>query len=170
MPNEIMTNLNEIIANYVNKKRNEKGLSISDLAIASNTAEGTVKNICYAKVDNTSMKTMIPMMDAVDGSFDEMLYPERYAERVNSGSIVTLMNAIRETNGEHVHDIRTHYEQHRKDVTENLEKRLADKREIIDLLKKELKVAKNVAWLLGFVLIALLIAEVANPNLGWLRY
>ena len=162
--------LNEIIANYVNKKRNEKGLSISDLATASNTAEGTVKNICYAKIDNTTMKTMIPIMEAVDGSFDEMLHPERFNERVNSDSIVALMTAIRETNGEHIHDIREHYAQHRKDVTENLEKRLADKRELIDLLKKELKTAKIVAWVFGFILVVLLIAEVSNPNLGWLRW
>ena len=162
--------LKEIIANYVNKKRTDKGLTISDLSTASNVAEGTVKNVCYAKIDNPTMGTIIPIMDAIDGSFDEMLHPERYTEKVSNDSIVTLMNAIRETNGEHIHDIRTHYEQHRKDVTDNLEKRLADKREIIELLKREHKTSKIVAWILGIILISILIAEVANPNLGWLRY
>ena len=67
-------------------------------------------------------------------------------------------------------NIRTHYEQHRQDVTENYEKRLADKREIIDQLKKEILSTRILAWLCVAVLVALLIAEVMNPNLGWLRF
>ena len=47
--------LNEIIANYVNKKREIKGWSVGDLSTESNVAEGTVKNICLSKADNPGM-------------------------------------------------------------------------------------------------------------------
>lgn len=169
--------LNEIIANYVNAKRKDKGWSISDLASNSNSAEGTVKNICLKKADNPTMETMIKIMDSIDGSFDEMLHPETYKSRVNDDSIVALMSAIRETNGEHVHDIRTHYKEHHEDLKENYEIRLADKRELIDsykehikTLEKECKHSKIAFWICVIVFIAVLIAEVMNPNLGWFRY
>ena len=175
MQNEII--LKEIIGNYVNKMRKDKNLSISDLATKSNVAEGTVKNVCMCIADNPSMKTIVPIMDAIDGSFDEMLHPERYKERVNNDSVVALMSAIRETNGEHIHDIRTHYEQHHEDIKENYEKRLADKKEIneaykehIKTLEKDCRHFKIALCICVCVFIVVLIAEVMNPNLGWFRY
>lgn len=184
--------LNEIIANYVNKKREIKGWSISELSTESNTAEGTVKNICLSKADNPGMKTMIPIMDAIDGSFDEMLHPEKYKERLDDSSIVALMSAIRETNGEHVHDIRTHYQEHREDMKENYEKRLHDKREIIDMqniqiakmeethqaqvekLEKQNKAKNIIIWILAGVLFVLFVGlialELLHPEHGWLTF
>lgn len=167
----------EVIANYVNAKRKDLGLSIGDLSDKCNVAEGTVKNVCFAKADNPSMGTMIPIMDAIDGSFDEMLHPERYKDRMNNGSIVDLMKAIRETNGEHVHDIRTHYKEHHEDLKENYERRLADKRELIDsykehikTLEREVRHSKIAFWICICVFVAVLIAEIMNPSLGWFRY
>lgn len=169
--------LNKIIADYINKKREIKGWTINDLITHSNASEGTVKKVCMAKADNPTLETMIPIMDAVDGSFDEMLYPDRYETKVNDDAIVALMSAIRETNGEHIHDIRTHYMQHHEDLKENFEKRLADKREMIDsykehikTLEKECRHSKIAFWICICVFVAVLIAEVMNPNLGWFRY
>ena len=184
--------LNEIIANYINKRREIKGLSISDLASKSNTAEGTVKNICQLKADNPTLKTMIPIMEAVDGSFDEMIFPDKYTQRVEDTSIVAVLSAIRETNGEHVHDIRTHYKEHHDDMKENYEKRLADKREIIDMqniqiakmeethqaeiekLEKQKKARNIVIWILATVLfvlfVGLLVLEILHPEHGWIRF
>ena len=173
--------LNEIIANYINKRREIKGLSISDLATKSNSAEGTVKNVCLAKADNPGLKTMIPIMEAVDGSFDEMLFHEKHKDKIDEGSIVALMSAIRETNGEHVQDIRNHYQQHREDMKQNYETRLADKREIIDLqnahiqkLEESIKSkTKTIVFLCSiFVLLflALLLLEFLHPEHGWIRF
>lgn len=173
--------LKEIIANYVNKKREEKGWTINDLATHSNSAEGTVKKICTCKADNPTMETMIPIMDAVDGSFDEMLHPETYKARVSDDSIVALMSAIRETNGEHVHDIRTHYMQHHDDMKENYEKRLSDKREIIDLqiahikqLEESIKSKTKIIFVLSSIFILLflilLVMEFLHPEHGWIRF
>lgn len=173
--------LKEIIGNYVNKKREIKGLSINALATNCKLAEGTVKNICLLKADNPEMKTMIPIMDEIDGSFDEMLHPEKFQERISGDAIVALMSAIRETNGEHVHDIRTHYEQHREDVTKNMEMRLADKREIIDMqnahiakLEKTSKTKTKIIIALSSIFIVLFFGlfmlEMLHPEHGWIRF
>ena len=173
--------LKEIIGNYVNKKREIKGLSINALATNCKLAEGTVKNICLLKADNPEMKTMIPIMAEIDGSFDEMLFPEKFQERVTGDSVVALMSAIRETNGEHVQDIRNHYQQHREDMKQNYESRLADKREIIDLQNAHIKKledsikskTKTIVFLCSiFVLLflALLLLEFLHPEHGWIRF
>ena len=173
--------LNEIIANYVNKKREIKGLSISDLASKSNTAEGTVKNICQLKADNPTLKTMIPIMEVVDGSFDEMLHPDKYTQRVEDTSIVAVLSAIRETNGEHVHDIRTHYKEHHDDMKENYEKRLSDKREIIDIQniqieklegqnKLKTRIIFSLAAIMFVLFFGLIALEILHPEHGWIRF
>ena len=180
--------LNKIIADYINKKREIKGWTIADLITHSQSSEGTVKKICIGKADNPTLETMIPIMDAVDGSFDEMLHPDKYETKVSDDAIVALMSAIRETNGEHIRDIREHYMQHREDVTKNFELRLADKQEIINTvtqekIKLELQLEKKekdtkkgnlirniFIIILGGCLIALLVAELLHPEHGWLTF
>jgi ribosomal protein S15P/S13E len=111
------------------------------------------------------------------GSLDEMLNPDKSTDEIKETSVLAMkdiyenqLKAIKASYDEQISNIRSHYEQHRKDVTENFEKRLADKREIIEMQKRELISSKVVAWVCGAILVALLIAEVMNPNLGWLRY
>ena len=167
----------QLIANYINKKRLEAGLSYEALAIKSNVAESTVKNICTSKTKNAGIETVMPIMEAVGGSFDEMLYPDKSKDEIKEASMLAMkdiyenqLNAIKESYDAQISNIRNHYEQHHKDLVENFEKRLADKREIIQMQKLEHLSSKVVAWVFGIILVTLLIAEVANPNLGWLRY
>ena len=136
-----------------------------------------LKNLCYGKSEDPRLDTIAPVIYAMGGSVDEMLNPDKNKDEIKETSIVTVKEIyeeqfakIKESYDEQINNIRHHYEQHRKDVTENFEKRLADKREIIELQKKELISSKIVAWVCGAILVALLIAEVMNPNLGWLRY
>lgn len=167
----------QLIANYINKKRLEAGLSYEALAIKSNVAESTVKNICTGKTKNAGIETVMPIMEAVGGSFDEMLYPNKSKDEIKETSMLAMkdiyenqLNAIKESYDAQISNIRNHYEQHHKDLVENFEKRLADKREIIQMQKLEHLSSKVVAWVFGIILVTLLVAEVANPNLGWLRY
>jgi transcriptional regulator with XRE-family HTH domain len=167
----------QIIANYINKKRLEAGFTYEALATTSNIPEPTIKNICTGKTKNAGIETIIPVMEAVCGSFDEMLHPGKSKDEMKEASVLAMkdiyenqLNAIKESYDEQVTNIRNHYEQHHKDLVDNFEKRLADKREIIEMQKAEHKTSKIIAWILGILLISILIAEVANPNLGWLRY
>jgi hypothetical protein len=76
----------------------------------------------------------------------------------------------RKTEETHIANIRAHYEQHRDDVKHNYEKRLEDKREIIKEKDKQINFFKIIAAVGYAVLIGLLIAEVMNPNLGWIKF
>ena len=167
----------QLIANYINKKRLEAGITYEELATKSNTSESTVKNICTLKTKNSGIETLFPIMEAVGGSFDEMLYPDKNKDEVKETSMLVMkdiyenqLNAIKESYDAQINNIRGHYEQHHKDLVDNFEKRLADKREIIEIQKKESLASKIVAWVCGGILVLLLIAEVMNPNLGWIQF
>ena len=167
----------QLIANYINKKRIDAGLTYENIAIESNISESTVKNICTGKTKNAGIETLLPIMEVVGGSFDEMLYPNKSKDEVKETSILAMkdiyenqLNEIKASYDEQINNIRSHYEQHHQDLVDNFEKRLADKKEIIEMQKKEHRTSQIVAWVLGIILVGLLIAEVANPTLGWLRF
>ena len=189
--------LAELIANYINTKRKELGLSIKDIADATNdqAPESTVKNLCHKKTDNPGVGTLKYVMDAIGGSFDEMLYPERTKSEVSEAAVLAQkelyehqLATLKETNESHIANIRAHYEQHHKDLVDNFEKRLADKRDLNEALRDQITkqetaytrrikelvkgtVIRN--WIITvFVMgvIALLILEFIHPAHGWIRW
>lgn len=174
----------ETLAKYLNAKRIEKDLTYEAVANESNCPESTVKNLCTGKTEDPRLQTVIPIMKAVGGSFDEMLYPEETSTEMNKSSTLALkdmyehqISVLKETSEAHIHNIRSHYEQHHEDLKENYERRLADKREIIDsykeyiqTLKRECVTNKIAFWVCIVIFVAVLIAEVMNPSLGWFRY
>lgn len=174
----------ETLANYLNEKRLQAGLTYEALATMSNRPESTVKNLCLGKTEDPRLETIIPVIKAVGGSFDEMLFPEKTKDEMKETSVLALKDIYefqllkaRETNEEHIHNIRSHYEQHHEDLKENFEKRLADKRELIEsykehilTLERECRTSKIAFWICVAVFIAVLIAELMNPNLGWFRF
>ena len=167
----------ELVAEYLNTLRLKNDLTFEAIAERSKRSVSTVKNLCTGKTEDPRLDTVAPIVYAMGGSIDEMYNPDKSKDDIKETSVLAMkdiyenqLNAIKESYDEQINNIRCHYEQHHKDLIDNFEKRLADKREIIEMQKKEHKTSKTVAWVLGFILIALLIAEVANPNLGWLRY
>jgi transcriptional regulator with XRE-family HTH domain len=167
----------KIVAEYLTSLKAKTGLSFEAIAEKSKRSESTVKNLCYGKSEDPRLDTIAPVIYAMGGSVDEMLNPDKNKDEIKETSIVTVKEIyeeqfakIKESYDEQINNIRHHYEQHHKDLVDNFEKRLADKREIIELQKQEHKASKIVAWVFGFILVALLIAEVMNPNLGWFRY
>ena len=147
--------MQETLSHYLNEKRLKAGLTYEAIAAMSNTPESTVKNLCTGKTKNPQIETITPIMEAVGGSFDEMLFPEESKDEMKKTSVLALkdiyeyqLSEIRRTNEEHIHNIRSHYEQHHKDLTENYEKRLADKRELIESYKEHMSSMKSeIKWL-----------------------
>lgn len=189
--------LAELIANYINEKREKLGLSIKDIADATNdkAPESTVKNLCTKKTDNPGVGTLKYIMDVIGGSFDEMLYPERKRGEVTEAAVLAQkdlyenqLTAMKETSETHIANIRAHYEQHHEDLVDNFEKRLADKREIIEVLKEENRELKNnlnkqaketkIGNLIRNIIISifvigalvLLALEFIHPEHGWIRW
>lgn len=172
----------KLVAKYLTTLKEKSGLTIEAIAEKSQRSESTVKNLCSGKSEDPRIDTVAPVIYAMGGSVDEMYTGKKdAAKEISISSIKEIyehqLAELGKINETHINNIRAHYEQHRQDSIENYEKRLADKREIIEqkdnhikTLEKESLHSKIFAWVCVAVLVALLIAEVMNPNLGWLRY
>lgn len=174
----------KLVAKYLTALKEKSGLSFSTIAERSQRSESTVKNLCSGKTEDPRLDTVAPVVYAMGGSIDEMYNPNKSKDEVKAISIASIKEIyeqqlleLTKMNETHINNIRTHYEQHRQDYKENVEKRFADKREIIEqqeayikTLKNENNIMKIFAVICLTILIGLLIAEVMNPNLGWLRY
>lgn len=167
----------EIVAKYLSSLKKNTGLTYDAIAKKVDKSESTVKNLCLGTVEDPRVDTVAMIVYALGGSMDEMLNPKESKDELKETSILALkdiyedqLSTLKETHKEEIQSIRAHYEQHHQDLVDNFERRLSDKREIIDIQKKENIASKIVAWSLGIILIGLLIAEVMNPNLGWFRY
>ena len=175
----------------LNDAKNDKEYSFAMLEGLTQIAEGTLKNIFNGKVKSTSAQNLNKICKALNVPLEKVLGINEVKKQIeNQGikegdvSVIALKEIyerqliiIKETNEKHIENIRSHYEQHREDVTENYEKRLADKREIIESkdkhiesLKKENRHSKILSWACILVLVSLLIAEVMNPELGWIKF
>ena len=163
--------------------RKDKKWSVAQTAEFADVPEGTTKNILNGITLNPGAENLgklcrtlgVPMEKVLRQ--DEVEEIEKQGFKMDDTAIIALkelyelqVSTIRETSENHIANIRTHYQQHHEDLKENYEKRLADMRELISTLKHELISSKIFSWICVIVLVALLIAEVANPSLGWLRY
>ena len=167
----------ELVAEYLTALRLKNDLTIEAIAEKSKRSVSTVKNLCSGKTEDPRLDTVAPIVYAMGGSIDEMYNPDKSKDEIKETSVLAMkdiyenqLEAIKSSYDEQISNIRGHYEQHHQDLVENFEMRLADKMAIIEMQNKENRSSKIVAWILGAILIGLLIAEVANPNLGWLRY
>ncbi len=174
----------KLVANYLTALKEKSGLTYEIIAEKSKRSESTVKNLCSGKTEDPRLDTVAPVVYAMGGSIDEMYNPNNSKDEVKAISIASIKEIYEQQLSEltkmyetHINNIRTHYEQHRQDYKENVEKRFVDKREIIaqqeehiKTLKKENLTSKIFTIICVVVLVGLLIAEVMNPSLGWLRY
>ena len=167
----------ELVANYLSMLKAKTGLTYEAIAEKSERSLSTVRNLCTGKTEDPRLDTVSPVVYALGGSIDEMLNPEKNKDEMKETSVLALkdsyehqLSLLKVAYDEQINNIRAHYEQHHNDLKENFEKRLADKREIIEIQKKDCFSNKIFAWVCGFILVALLIAEVMNPNLGWFRF
>lgn len=194
MENTIINSQKSINAPFLNQLRKDKDLTFADMENSTNISESTIKNILLGRTKNPGMESLIPIC-AVLGIPVEMAYEvgdidgikskiENQGIKEENIPILALkdiyehqIEIINATNEAHINNIRSHYEQHHKDLKENLEKRLSDKREIIDsqnehiqTLKKNLRTTIIALTVCLIAFIGLLIAEVMNPNLGWIQF
>lgn len=172
-----------LVAKYLTALKEKSGLTYEAIAEKSQRSESTVKNLCSGKTEDPRLDTVAPVIYAVGGSIDEM-YTGKSKDAVKEISINSIkeiyeyqLSEMTKMSEAHINNIRAHYEQHRQDFKENVDKRLADKREIIaqqeehiKTLKKENLTSKILTIICVVVLVGLLIAEVMNPNLGWIKF
>ena len=161
---------------YIKSLKQAKNLKVKDLAEMTGIPESTINNFLSRKTESPSFSMMSKLCIAVGGSLDEM-YTGKSKDKIKEFSIESIkemyefqLAEYKATEEAHIANIRLHYEQHRDDVTTNYEKRLEDKREIIKEKDKQINFFKIIAAIGYAVLIGLLIAEVMNPSLGWIKF
>lgn len=158
-----------LVAKYLTTLKEKSGITYEAIAEKSGRSESTVKNLCSGKTEDPRLDTVAPVIYAMGGSIDEM-YTGKSKDAVKEISINSIKEIYEQQllemskiNEKHIADIRAHYEQHRADSKENYERLLKE--------RGNRTVAAIVFACIGYaILITLLILEVANPNLGWLRF
>ena len=172
----------KFVARYLTAIMEKEGLTDEIVAERGKTSASTVKNLRLGKTENPGILTVAPIIYAANGSLDVMCGKSKADIDESTKTLMKEMYEFqlsehRKTEETHIANIRTHYEQHRQDSIDNYEMRLADKREIIDQqnqhiksLKRESLSSKLFALICMAILVGILVAEVMNPNLGWIQF
>ena len=167
----------QIVAKYLSSLKDKTGLTYETIAERSKKSESTVKNLCLGKAEDPRVDTVSTVVYALGGSMDEMLNPGKSKDELKEVSVSQLreiyefqLATMKETSETHITNIRSHYEQHHEDLKENYERRLSDKRELIKTLERECLTSKIFSWICVLVLVGILVAELMNPTLGWIKF
>ena len=173
---------------YLDKVRREKNLTYQDFEDAGVCPKDTAKNIFTGATKNPRSDTLLDICTYLGVSVEQAYIGEKQIEeqaiKEDNVSVLALkeiyeyqMANIKETNELHINNIRTHYENHVADLKENFEHRSEDKKEIIKMQEEHIKTLKKDCFVLSvavsicfLILVGLLIAEVMNPSLGWIKF
>lgn len=163
------------IAKYLTKIINETGNTYESVAQKCNVSEATIKNLCSGKTENPGIITLARIVYAANGSLDVMCGKSKEDIDEKTKNLIKEMSEFqfeeyRKTEEIHIGNMRTHYEQHREDTITNYEKLLGEKDKQIKLFKKIASISFIIACIGFSILIGLLILEVSNPNLGWIKF
>ena len=165
-----------IVAKYLATLKEKSGLTYEAIAESSGISESTVKNLFSGKTERPGIDTVSDVIYAMGGSLDEM-YTGKSRDAVKEISISSMkeiyeqqLAEMAKINEAHINNIRLHYEQHRQDFKESHEKQLQYKDLLYIEKCKESRLFKILAGIGFAILIGLLILEVTNPNLGWIKF
>ena len=165
----------KFIAKYLTTIIKETGNTYESIAQKCNMSESTVKNICHSKTVNPGILNVAPIVYAANGSLDEMCGKTKEDIDEKTKNLIKEMSEFqfaeyRKTEEAHICNMRTHYEQHRDDTITNYERLLSEKENQVKLFKRITAVSFAIACVGFAILIGLLILEVTNPNLGWIKF
>lgn len=165
------------LANYLTRLRaRTPELTYEILAQKCDMSEATIKNLFSGKTEDPRISTVAPLMYVLGGSWDEFFTGE--SKDVLKESSINSITEIYEqqlvelskVHEAHVNNIRGHYEQHVEDLKESHAREIDVKNEIIKEKNSQINFFKILACVGFAILIGLLILEVTNPNLGWIKF
>ena len=163
------------IAKYLTRIIKETGNTYESISQKCNMSESTVKNICQSKTANPGILNVAPIVYAANGSLDEMCGKTKEDIDEKTKNLIKEMSEFQfaefeKTEETRIANIRKDHEQHREDVINNYERLLSEKDKQINLFKKVALVCFGIACVGFIILITLLILEVTNPELGWIKF
>ena len=137
----------KLVANYFAQLKEKNGFTVEVWAEKSGGSVSTLKNLLSGKTEDPRLATVTPYIYVAGGSIDEMLNPNFKKPETAS-----------------------HCERHIADLKENHARELALKDEIIKIKDSHANFFKLLSCIGLAILIGLLILEVTNPNLGWIKF
>lgn len=152
-----------------------KNIPVEQFAEKHNFSVSTIKNLISGKTPNPGILTIKPLIYAAHGSLDAIFGKDNEALKESAINAIKDMyefhSAEREKMEEkHIANTRAHYEQHREDTINNYERLLVEKDKQTALWKKVAMVCFGLACIGVAILITILILEVSNPDLGWIKF
>ena len=165
-----------LVANYLTSLKEKNGLTYEAIALKCGMSETTIRNLLTGKTEDPRLNTVAPITYALNGSVDEM-YSGKSKEKLQEISLNSIkemyefqLSEQRKTEEIRFTNIRSDHEKHVADLKESHEKQDALKDKLYEEKCKENRLFKILAGVGYAILIGLLILEVANPSLGWIRF
>lgn len=165
-----------LVANYLTRLKEKAGITFEAIAEQSGLSLSTVKNLFSGKSEDPRLNTVAPVTFVLNGSIDEMYSgkPKESLQEISLHSIKEMyefqLSEQRAAEETRIANIRADHERHMNDVNTNHERLLAEKDKNALLWKKVALVCFGVACIGLIILITLLILEVSNPDLGWIKF
>ena len=165
-----------LVANYLTRLKGKTNLTYEAIAEKTGLSLSTVKNLFSGKSEDPRLNTVAPVTHVLNGSLDEMYSgkPKETLQEISLNSIKEMyefqLSEQRKTEEIRFTNIRSDHEKHVADLKESHEKQDALKDKLYEEKCKENRLFKILAGVGYAILIGLLILEVANPSLGWIRF
>ena len=154
-----------MLTEYLNTLKNKGNFTNETISNLSGVPEATVKNIFSGKTEDPRFETVSAIVNAMGGSLDA-IYTAAKKEDIEANAVIT----IKEAYEERIALIKEQYEHRLIEKENHYERLLAEAEKHIETIKLD-KRWFRVATVVCVIIFALLcIAELLNPNLGWLRY
>ena len=143
-----------MIVNYLNALKTKGNFTYETVSNLSGVPESTVKNIFTGKTEDPRFETVAAIVLAMGGSLDAIYSAAKQGD-VEGHAIIALKES---------------YEQRISDLKEHYERMLAEKERHIETIKLDKKWFR-IGFVIAVIIFAMLcVAELLNPNLGWIRY
>lgn len=154
-----------MLTNYLNTLKNKGNFTYDTISKLSGVPEATVKNIFSGKTEDPRFETVSALVNSMGGSLDA-IYTAAKSKDIEANAVISIKNMYEER----ITIIKEQYEQRLADKDKHFERLLIEAEKHIETIKLD-KRWFRIATVVSVVIFALLcVAELLNPNLGWLRY
>lgn len=154
-----------MIVNYLNALKTKGNFTYEMISKLSGVPESTVKNIFTGKTEDPRFETVAAIVLAMGGSLDA-IYSVAKQEDVEANAVIT----ITESYEHRMEDMKEHYENRLAEKDRYYERLLAEAEKHIKTIMLDKKWFR-IGFVIAVIIFAMLcVAELLNPNLGWIRY
>ena len=165
-----------MVSNYITKLKAKTGLTYEAIAEQTGLSVSTIKNLAFGKADDPRLKTVLPVVRVLNGSLDEMC-EGKPKETIQETSLIAMKEMyefqiaqMRKDEEIRVTNIRADHDKYIETINEN-HKQISDEKDNRIKLLAKIAVGTSIAFgICALILIGLLILEVSNPNMGWIKF